>query len=42
MVAILSIQPDTFYKLDNASHAAYGFRGDQAIGLVITWLKERL
>ena len=32
----------TFYKLDNASHAAYGFRGDQAIGLVITWLKERL
>ena len=32
----------TFYKLDNASHAAYGFRGDQAIGLVLDWLKERL
>ena len=32
----------TFYKLDNASHAAYGFRSDQAIGLVLDWLKECL
>nr|WP_304321694.1 alpha/beta hydrolase [Bifidobacterium catenulatum] len=32
----------TFYKLDNASHAAYGFRGDKAIGLVLDWLNERL
>lgn len=32
----------TFYKLDNASHAAYGFRSDQAIKLVLDWLKDRL
>ena len=32
----------TFYKLDNASHAAYGFRSDKAIGLVLDWLRERL
>lgn len=32
----------TFYKLDNASHAAYGFRSDKAIGLVLDWLRKRL
>ncbi|KAA8826790.1 alpha/beta hydrolase [Bifidobacterium reuteri] len=31
-----------FYKLSNASHAAYGFRSDRAVGLVLDWLAERL
>ena len=32
----------TFYKLDNACHACYGFRSDKAIALTLDWLKERL
>lgn len=32
----------TFYKLSNASHAAYGFRSNRAVGLVLDWLRERL
>lgn len=32
----------TFYKLDNASHAAYGFRSNRAVGLVLDWLRSRL
>ncbi|OZG64059.1 alpha/beta hydrolase [Bifidobacterium eulemuris] len=32
----------TFYKLNNASHAAYGFRSNKAIAMVLDWLAERL
>ena len=32
----------TFYKLNDASHAAYGFRSDKAVGLVLDWLKRKM
>ena len=32
----------TFYKLGNASHAAYGFRSNRAVGIVLDWLAGRL
>ena len=32
----------TFYKLDNACHACYGFRSARALRLVFDWLSDRL
>ena len=32
----------TFYKLDDACHACYGFRSARALRLVFDWLSDRL